>query len=105
MILLFLFVSSAYSKMVQIKQYGYDTEDEECDYFPKKIRNYNLDTCYMDTLMHDNWGRSVTFEFCDEDIVKMLFHDDEICSLNSDIFRFIIFIYCYFILINVWLFI
>ena len=85
MFLLFLiFISSVYSKkMVQIKQYEYDTEDEECKYFPKEIEKYNLDTCYMDTLMHDNYGSSITFEYCDEDVVKLLLHDDKICSLNN----------------------
>lgn len=71
-------------KMVEINQYK--LYSSSCSSFPDNTEKYDMQTCYMDTLMHDNYGLSIEFDYCsiDDEQVKMLFYDNKKCSSNNN---------------------
>ena len=71
-------------KMVEMKQYK--LYSSSCGGI-LNTENYDLQKCYMDTLMHDNYGLSISFDYCsiDDKEVKLLQYDNKKCSTNNNL--------------------
>ena len=72
-------------KVVEISKYN-KYGSNTCGIYSIEKEEYDLQKCYMDTLMHDNYGLSIKFEYCSisDDQVKILLYDNKQCSVNNN---------------------